>query len=652
MSKKKPIPPKVQQKKVQPIKSTVSKNSSATSTSNRNQYFYILGLLIIIFIVYSRSFGNQFINYDDDFYILEHPYLQNFSFANIKPMFTEFYGSQYAPIPFIFLGFIHMIGGFEPIYYIVFGLLMHLTVTYLVYVFIRNLTNKINIALITAALFGLATVQVESVTWIAGMVKTISYSIFFVGALITYLKYTKTDKKKYLIYTLLLFICSCLCKEQAVALPLALIVLDLYLKRKTFSIKVLIEKAPFFIISLIFGIITIKASGSNQELRVTQEFSIFDRIFYASYAIDNYLMRLLMPYKLSLFYPYPALKNMGAMLYGYPIILTLITALFVWAIKKKKQYIVFGGLFFLVSLLFSLALQIISVREVVMADRYLYVSAIGFYFIIAYAAVQLIEKKTLPSSAVYLVLGLYLCVIAYFTSNRTLVWKDTLTATTDVLNNYKSPLAFLNRGYHYKGLKQYDKALEDYSNAILYNPKYALAYQNRGVVYFIQQKDSLAILDYNKAIEIDPKVAVVYANRGAVYARRGNSDLALKDFDKALSIDPELKDGLNNRSLVYYQIGKFKESIADLDVYLKLYPTEGDFYNLRALCKTSLADYTGALTDYNLALKYKPNDGVVLQNRSFMYYRQGDKINALKDAEAAIKMGVKFDQNYINALKQ
>lgn len=652
MSKKTPVSSQVQKKNIPPVKTNAAKKNVVSNKSNRNQYFYILGLLAIIFIVYSRSFSNQFINYDDDFYILKHPYLQNFNFSHIKPMFTEFYGSQYAPIPFIFLGFIHMIGGFEPIYYIVFGLLMHLTVTYLVFIFIRNLTDKINIALITAALFGLATVQVESVTWIAGMVKTISYSIFFVGALITYLKYTKTDQKKYLLYTLILFICSCLCKEQAVALPLALIVLDMYLKRKTFSIKVLVEKLPFFIISLIFGIITIKASGSNQELRVTQEFSFFDRIFYASYAIDNYLMRLIIPYKLSLFYPYPSLKKMGVMLYVYPAILAVVIGLFVWAIKKKKHYIMFGGLFFLVSLLFSLALQIISVREVVMADRYLYISTIGFYFIIAYAAVQLIEKKTLPSMAVYSVIGIYLLVIAFYTSNRTLVWKDTLTATTDVLNNYKSPLAFLNRGYHYKGLKQYDKALQDYTSAIQYNSKYALAYQNRGVVYFILQKDSLAIQDYSKAIEIDPNVAVVYANRGAVYARRGNSDLALKDFDKALSIDPEQKDALNNRSLVYYQIGKFKESIADLDLYLKLYPTESDFYNLRALCKTSLADYDGALNDYNLALRYKPNDGVILQNRSFMFYRQGDKKNALKDAEAAQLAGIKFDVNYINALKQ
>ncbi len=653
MSNKKPVQKPIQkQHKQQPKSADVKKTGASLSSNNRNQYLFIFGLLVVIFIVYSRSFSNQFINYDDDFYILEHPYLQNFSFANIKPMFTEFYGSQYAPIPFIFLGFIHMIGGFDPVYYIVFGLLMHLTVTYLVFIFIRNLTSKLNIAIITAALFGLATVQVESVTWIAGMVKTISYSIFFVGALITYLKYTKTLKPKYLIYTLIWFICSCLCKEQAVALPLALIVLDLYQKRKIFSAKLIIEKIPFFIISLIFGYITIKASGSNQEVKFTEQFSLMDRIFYASYALDNYLLKMIYPYKLSLFYPYPSLKKMGAMIYVYPVVLAAITSLFLLAVKKKKAYIIFGGLFFIVGILFSLALQVISVREVVMADRYVYLASVGFFFIIAFGINELIERKKVSSTILYSVIVVYLGIMAILTSNRTLIWKDTITTTSDVLKNYNSPVAYLNRGYEYKGQKKYDKALEDYNNAILYNPKYALAYQNRGVVYFILQKDSLALADYNKSIEIDSNVAAVYANRGAAYARMGKPDLALKDFGKALQKDPQQKDALNNRSLVYYQMGKFNESIADLDKYLKLYPTESDFYNLRALCKTSLEKYDEALVDYNLALQYKPNDGIILQNRSFMYYRKGDKVNALRDAEASMRVGVKFEQNYLNALKQ
>jgi protein O-mannosyl-transferase len=492
---------------------------------------------------------------------------------------------------------------------------------------------------------------VESVTWIAGMVKTVSYSIFFVGALITYLKYVRTGKIKFIVYTLLLFIGSCLCKEQAVALPLALLVLDLYLKRKLLSSKVMIEKIPFFIVSIIFGIITLKATGSTKPISTTVSFGFFDRIVYASYAIDHYLGKMIIPYKMSLFYPYPSMRKLGTWQYIYPLIFLGILGLFAWAIKKKKDYIIFGGLFFIVSILFSLALQIISVREVVMADRYIYVSSIGFFFILAYGAFSLSEKYKISSMAVYGIFTVYLVIIGYQTAQRTQVFKNTITATTDVLQNFPSKLAYVNRGYEYKHSGQVDKALSDYNNALLIDSTYAMAYRNRGVIYFERNNDSLALRDYTKSIKYDSTVAESYANRGACYSRMGKIDLALKDLNKALQLDPKHKSALNNRSLTYFNIKEYKKAIADLDIYLNLYPNEAGSINLRGLCKIGLKDYDGALADYNKSVQLEPNVGVYYQNRSLLHFHRGEKSLALKDAQQAQQLGIKMDPNYLNALK-
>jgi Flp pilus assembly protein TadD len=45
--------------------------------------------------------------------------------------------------------------------------------------------------------------------------------------------------------------------------------------------------------------------------------------------------------------------------------------------------------------------------------------------------------------------------------------------------------AFIDRGVAYADLKQFEKAIQDYNQAIELNPKDARAFNNRGVVYAV-----------------------------------------------------------------------------------------------------------------------------------------------------------------------
>jgi tetratricopeptide (TPR) repeat protein len=63
-----------------------------------------------------------------------------------------------------------------------------------------------------------------------------------------------------------------------------------------------------------------------------------------------------------------------------------------------------------------------------------------------------------------------------------------------------------HRGVAYADLKQFEKAIQDYNQAIELDPKYTHAFNNRGTAYIKLKQFEKAIQDYNQAIELDPEL--------------------------------------------------------------------------------------------------------------------------------------------------
>jgi predicted Zn-dependent protease len=102
---------------------------------------------------------------------------------------------------------------------------------------------------------------------------------------------------------------------------------------------------------------------------------------------------------------------------------------------------------------------------------------------------------------------------------------------------------YSNRGNAYRDLKQYPKALNDYSKAISLDPAHVKAYNNRGNIYYEQKKYQEALKDYNQCIRLKPSYTLAYINRGLVFYQLKNKSRACKDFQKACQLRD--CDGLN-----------------------------------------------------------------------------------------------------------
>ncbi|WP_017293543.1 protein kinase domain-containing protein [Geminocystis herdmanii] len=131
---------------------------------------------------------------------------------------------------------------------------------------------------------------------------------------------------------------------------------------------------------------------------------------------------------------------------------------------------------------------------------------------------------------------------------------------------------YFNSAEEYRNLKQYEKAIIDYTKAIDLDPNYTDAYNNRGIAYKNLKQYEKAIIDYSKAIELDPNYTSAYNNRGLAYDDLKHYKKAIIDYTKAIEIDANYANAYNNRGVVYQNLREYKKAIIDYTTAIKLKP--------------------------------------------------------------------------------
>src|SRR6516164_4340966 len=109
------------------------------------------------------------------------------------------------------------------------------------------------------------------------------------------------------------------------------------------------------------------------------------------------------------------------------------------------------------------------------------------------------------------------------------------------------------------------------------------AISNRGNAYLAKRQYDRAIQDYDQAIKLDLNEAIPLNNRGNAYYKIGQVDCAIQDFDLAITLNPIFSEALNNRGLAYISKGQYDRAIQDFDQVLKLDPKDADAIRNRAM---------------------------------------------------------------------
>ncbi|MDO9390774.1 MAG: tetratricopeptide repeat protein [bacterium] len=512
--------------------------------------------------------GNGFTNWDDPGLVLENPLIRDLSFKGLARIFETFsVWGLYHPLTLLAYGLVYKIYALNPFGYHLASLLLHLASCLVVFRIMLAWGLSDRGAFLTALLFGIHPMHVETVAWVSELKGALS-GFLFLSSLLFYLRHLADDSRGYYAASLGLFLASMLAKPFALMMPVLLFFTD-HAKNRGLTGKSILNKLPYFLVSLLFGVLALITQRRDNAVGAVGLDTLGDSILLACQGLVFYVYKIALPFSLSSFYPVPQPQGQALSRVFYLVLASgLVLGIAAAYIRKMGKGLGIWGLTFF-GLLILPVLKIVPFGQAMAADRYVYIPILGLITVAAWAA-----RKLYPGSAagrtlraaVTLAGILYFSSLGWMTFQRCRVWKDSVSLWSDVLRSYPSAdIAYNNRGNAYQAKGLYDPALADYRKALEINPGYKSIYLNRGNLFNATKKYTLAIADYDRALLIDSGYVEAYNSRGAAYGALNQFDLAIQDFERAVSLDVNNAEAHNNLGIAYYYSKDYHSARIHLD---------------------------------------------------------------------------------------
>lgn len=552
---------KIRQKDKEKRELTVSTEDFSFKEFIKQNWLSVFLLTLLVIITYANSLTNDFVS--DDLGIFEGLAVRDWEYYLTAQPRTFVRALIYV------LAF--LIGDHHPIFFRLPNIFFHLGAVISLYILSYLLTKKEKLSLITAAIFAVHPVLVESVTWISGGVYA-QYSFLVIATLVFYLLSKSRLRYYYLSlgFSLLAFFTS----EKSIILFLLVLLLDFcfFELRKTWF-KVL----PFIALSIGWGIFYLAKIGERMsilESQYSQSAATLNPLQQIPVAIVSYLQLIFWPSGLTLYHSEMSFSQGKFVLI---VILFLIFFSLIVFTFFKNRLIFFFLAFFVISLLPMLTPFGISW---IVAERYVYLGAMGIIFSFIYLVSTSSEKKG-RQTASYIFFSVLIIALMIRSMVRNIDWKnqDNLWLSA-AKTSPSSPQNHNNLGDYYARHQNFNEAVIEFQKAIALNPQYADAYHNLGNTYEQMGEREKALENYEKALEFKPTLWQSYQNMAGIYFNQEKWDLAVEKMQKAITISPHDANLYANLGIIYLKIGDKVKAQETLVKALELDPGNANIQGL------------------------------------------------------------------------
>jgi protein O-mannosyl-transferase len=640
----------------------------------------LAGLVVLTLFVYLPVTGHGFVSIDDPTYVSANPHVaRGVTGEALAWAFTTGRAGNWHPLTWISHLLDVSLFGLDAARHHATTVVFHLINTLLLFVVLRAMTGAVWRSAIVAALFAVHPLHVESVAWLSER-KDVLSTLFWLLATWAYVGYARRPGVARYVLVAVLLALGLMAKPMLVTLPFVFLLLDVWpLGRIGASAGadsrvarwrgVVIEKLPLVAIVMASSVVTFIAQRQGGAVSDLDAIPFGHRMANGVVAYATYLVKMVWPAGLSVFYPQPVsvpvLTVVGAL-----VLLSVVTALVVRE-RGRRPFLAVGWLWYLGTLVPVIGL--VQVGTQAMADRYTYVPLIGVFVGIVWLVDEWLRAKTAARIAGLVGAAVIVCALAVTARAQVAVWRDSETLWRHALvvapDNYYAhnalgallnergqideavphfteavglqpsfPDAHNNLGLTLERRGRLEEAAAQYRAAVEINAGFAEAHNNLGAVLMRTGRVDEAVGHLRTAISLDPERAVTYSNLGQALAVRGELAAAITEFRRALEHQPDLAVAHVNLGQALASQGQLDEAVSHYQEALKSDPRSVDAYNSLGMAFAAQGKHDQAAAAYLEALKVNPQSAAAHTNLGFTLAVQGKVAESIAHLSEAVRI--------------
>jgi len=574
-------PPPKRTNPVPAVRSWVGQMRKLFSQSLENRWLAFIvcvALAAITFAVFGQTWQFDFVNYDDNACVYENPAVTHgLSLAGMVAVFSHYHYGNWIPLETVSHMADWQLYGANAGGHHLTSVLLHAASVVVLFLVLRCLTGALWRSALVAAVFAVHPLHVESVAWVSER-KDVLSGLFFMLTLGAYVRYVRNQKSlfNYLI-VVFLFAFGLLSKPMLVTLPFILLLLDYWplnrfatdtsakkikvigaLKNVSIPARLLLEKIPLLLLSVVSGVTTMQAQSPTVQSLQAVSFPL--RVENAAVSCVIYVWQLFYPANLAAFYPYPV---NGLPFYQVIAALILLIAIslgaFLW--RRKCPYFFVGWWWYLIML--APVIGIVQVGMQARADRYTYLPQIGLCILVVWFMEQAGARLTYRRTLLGLGAGLGLGALMATAHTQTAYWRNSESLWTHALAcTENNSVAQDNLGFFLFRAGQPDVAISHFQTALKIHSDDDSAENNYGLALVQQGHVDAAAVHFQKAVKFNPDNDDAQNNFGNVLYMNGQVDAAIGHYQKALQANPGNAKAANNLGLALASKGRMDEAIA------------------------------------------------------------------------------------------
>lgn len=547
-------------------------------------------------LLFSRTFGYGFVNYDDPTYVTANPHVQGgLTWAGLR---WAFFGHSDYWHPLTWMA--HMLDwqlyGPAAWGHHLSSVLWHVLNAVLVFLVFRRLAGGLWRSAFAAALFAWHPLRVESVAWIAER-KDVMSGAFFLLTVLAYARYVDARTAgrvawgRYLT-VLGLFAAGLMCKPMLVTVPLVLLVLDYWPLGRGGSLVALrglvLEKLPLFVLSAADAVVTLVMQ--KHEGAFVLHVPLSARIGNAVVSIARYLEKFVWPADLIVCYEHPGAWPWATLgLAGGGLIGVAVLA---WRLRRSRSCILAGVTWFLVMLVPVLGL--VQVGFQAMADRYTYLPMLGIELALIWGLPEFTGPARRRVAAVGAAVLLGACAARTWAQEA--VWRDSVTL---------------------------------FSHAVRVSPDNDIAEGFLASAYYSTGNFDEAAAHAERARSLNPRNDRVLVLLAGLSERKGDAPRAIRLYCEALALRPGDAQVQCQLGLLEYGAGRVEEAREEMTVALRADPALAARTLEIARGAIQKGDGDGALFLFRVVLAVQPENSEANGWLGALLLAQGDAAGAI-----------------------